>query len=164
MFVNFGRVHEKPSSSEITIAIFLTTIFVRYYHVPESNWVIWSSVAVITGEFTSMHLKLVHRVGGAAFGLAAATVILLSMPIPAVFYDFAGILIISTLCIPKYPVAYGLRSMLVALAAGGVAQSILMGEHRLFDVFIGDIVGVVSAYLVSYLALSYDKMFGVAEQ
>ncbi|KJG04255.1 hypothetical protein UB33_20065 [Photobacterium angustum] len=138
----------------IFFAIFMTAVFVKYFAIKQGQWVIWSSVSVITGELSSMHKKFKHRGRGAVLGLSlGGGVVYLSSFIGSVtlLNSFAAFLIPLTLVIKPYPVAFTLRCMLIAIAAGSMIHTESIAMVRMFDVVLGGVIGVISVYVVTYV-------------
>ncbi len=148
----------------IMVAVFVSSIFVQWLKIPHAEWVIWSTISVSTGDMTSMHRKLAHRVTGALVGMifGVSLVVVLQLVSP-LFFELAGILIPFTLFIKRYPLAYASRCTLIALAAGALVHGTSVAEFRMLNVLIGGILGVLCAYLAAYMANKYHHKHPVSD-
>lgn len=130
------------------IAIFITSLGIKLLNLDHGQWVIWSSVSVITGEVMSMHRKFMHRTYGAIIGLVLGIIITTFLPQVTLVQYLIAVLIPITLGIKNYLVAFSCRCMLITIAVGSFSHSEITAGLRVFDIVVGGLVGLFCASLV----------------
>jgi hypothetical protein len=132
----------------VLVAAAVTELF----DMDERQWVIWSSVSVVTGDRREAVGKLGVRtmgvVAGAPLGLATGWL----LPQTELVYSLALIALLMTLvAIPRYPLAFTLRCFFTGLAAVAAGGSAAIAESRVENVILGGVIGVLALLLVATL-------------
>ncbi len=136
----------------VFVAVLVAAALVEILRVGEPQWVIWSSVSVVTGDRREAIGKLgVRSVGvlvGAPLGLATGWL----LPQTQLVYSLALIALLMTLvAIPRYPLAFTLRCFFTGLAAVAAGGTAAIAESRVENVILGGVIGVLALLVVSAL-------------
>lgn len=136
----------------VFVGVLVAAATTELFDMDERQWVIWSSVSVVTGDRREAVGKLGVRtlgvVAGAPLGLAAGWL----LPQTQIVYSLALIALLMTLiAIPRYPLAFTLRCFFTGLAAVAAGGSAAIAESRVENVILGGVIGVLALLLVSAL-------------
>lgn len=136
----------------VFVAVLAAAALVEAFEMHEPQWVIWSSVSVVTGGRREAVGKLGVRtmgvVVGAPLGLAAGWL----LPQTQVVYSLALIALLMTLvAVPRYPLAFTLRCFFTGLAAVAAGGSAAIAESRVENVILGGVIGVLALLVVATL-------------
>jgi hypothetical protein len=136
----------------VFVAVLAAAALVEVLRMSEPQWVIWSSVSVVTGDRREAIGKLgVRTMGvvlGAPVGLAAGWL----LPQTQLVYSLALIALLMTLvAIPRYPLAFTLRCFFIGLAAVAAGGSAAIAESRVENVILGGVIGVLALLVVATL-------------
>ncbi len=136
----------------VFVAVLVAAALVEVLRMGEPQWVIWSSISVVTGGRREAVGKLGVRtmgvVVGAPLGLAAGWL----LPQTEVVYSLALIALLMTLvAIPRYPLAFTLRCFFIGLAAVAAGGSVAIAESRVENVILGGLIGVLALLVVATL-------------
>jgi hypothetical protein len=136
----------------VFVAVLVATAIAETFDMDQRQWVIWSSVSVITGDQRAAIGKFGVRATGVAVGAPIGLLAGWLLPQTQFVYSLALIaLLLTLLAIPRYPLAFILRSFftgLAAMAAGGAAA---IAESRVENVILGGVIGVLALLVVAAL-------------
>jgi hypothetical protein len=139
-------------SVAVFVAVLVATAIAEAFDMDQRQWVIWSSITVITGDHRAAIGKFGIRATGVAIGAPLGLLAGWLLPQTQFVYSLALLaLLLTLLAIPRYPVAFTLRSFftgLAAMAAGGAAS---IAESRVENVILGGIIGVLALLVVAAL-------------
>jgi hypothetical protein len=136
----------------VFVAVLVTTAVVEFFGMDQRQWVIWSSVSVITGDRREALGKFGVRTTGVVVGAPAGLFVGWLLPQTQLVYSLALIaLLVTLIAIPRYPLAFTLRSFFTGLAAMAAGGAAVIAESRVENVILGGIIGILSLLLVAAL-------------
>lgn len=128
-------------------AVALAATAVEASGISHGQWVIWSAVSVVTGDWQGTRKKLRQRATGAAIGVPTGGVLGLAVPHTPLVFGFAALGAVLTLvAFRTYLVAFTLRCGFVALALVALAGSAVAAASRIENVLIGGGAGLLAAF------------------
>lgn len=126
------------------IAVFLCSMIVKYEHILQGQWLIWSAVSVITGEMKTSHRKYQSRVIGVAAGGLAGMLIGTVLPHNAFLVETGAIVIVlSLVSFKNYTMEYFIRCTSVAFVVTLLDEQTSLIFTRAFNVLIGGLIGIL---------------------
>ncbi|MEH2567238.1 FUSC family protein [Bradyrhizobium sp. AZCC 2289] len=138
----------------VTFAVACASIFVEWRHVEHGQWVIWSAASVVTGDAASARRKLGDRLLGAFVGVPIGVSLGFLMPHNGIVIELATVgTVLSLVAFRRYPLAFGLRCALVALAIIDADQSIAFAVERVENVVLGGVIGLAFVFGIHGLTL-----------
>ncbi len=136
----------------VFLGVAVAATLAEVFDMADRQWVIWSAVSVVTGDQHEAWGKLKVRGIGVAVGAPLGLLVGLALPQTALVYGLAVAAILMTLiAVPRYPLAFTLRSFFIGLAAVAAGGTAAIAESRVENVILGGIIGVLALLLVSVL-------------
>jgi hypothetical protein len=134
----------------VFVGVAVAAAVVEIFDMSERQWVIWSAVSVVAGDRHEAVGKLQVRAIGVALGAPLGLVAGLMLPQTALVYSLALVALLMTLiAVPRYPLAFTLRSFFIGLAAVAAGGSAEIAASRVENVILGGIIGVLALLLVT---------------
>jgi hypothetical protein len=136
----------------VFIGVLVAAAVTELFAMDERQWVIWSSVSVVTGDRREAVGKLGVRTMGVAAGAPLGLVTGWMLPQSPFVYSLSLVALLMTLvAIPRYPLAFTLRCFFTGLAAVAAGGSAAIAESRVENVILGGVIGVLALLVVSAL-------------
>jgi hypothetical protein len=142
----------------VTLAVACASIIVERRHLDHGQWVIWSAASVVTGDAASARRKLGDRMLGAFVGVPIGVTLGFLMPHSGIILKLATIgAVLSLIAFRRYPLGFGLRCALVALALIDDGQSVAFAAERVENVALGGAIGLVFVFGVHGLMVVQQR-------
>lgn len=123
------------------------------FHLPNSQWMIWSSLSTIAIDLPASRERLRARMTGALIGCPAGFLVGLALPHDPLTYALATMGILLTLvAFRTYVFGFTARCALTALAAVVAGGTVDVAGQRVVNVIVGGIIGVVAQHLAEWRA------------
>lgn len=138
----------KPQAWAAFASVALIAAVAIGFHLPNSQWMIWSSLSVIAIDLPSTRAKFKDRFLGVVAGCPTGFIVGLAVPPTRAIYSLAilGILL-SLVSIRTYRLAFSVRCALTAFAAVVAGGTIAIAEERVVNVIVGGITGLVVVHI-----------------
>jgi len=139
-------------SAAAFISVLLVTGVAEVFQLPNRQWMIWSTLSVISLNRTTSHAKIKDRLFGVLVGCPPGLLAGMMIPPNEIAYSLSILLIFVTLvAFQSYRTAFTLRCGLTAFAALMAGGSFAIGEERIVNVIFGGIVGVVALQIALFV-------------
>lgn len=141
------------------VAAFLAVLLVAgvavAFDLPNSEWMIWSSLSTIAIDLPASRAKFKDRTFGALIGCPVGFACGFLLPQNRVTFALATLGILVTLvAFRTYRLGFTFRCALTALAAVVAGGSVDIAEQRVINVIVGGVIGLSVQYLVVWGALA----------
>ncbi|MBN8709213.1 MAG: hypothetical protein BGO12_11945 [Verrucomicrobia bacterium 61-8] len=123
------------------------------FQLPNSQWMIWSSLSVIAIDLPASRAKLGDRMFGTIVGCPPGFLCGWLLPRNETVFALATLgILLSLVAFRTYRVGFTVRCALTALAAVAGGGSASIAEQRVGNVIIGGIIGLVAQHLAEWVA------------
>jgi hypothetical protein len=131
----------------VALAVACASSIVEWRHLDHGQWVIWSAASVVTGDAASARRKLGDRMLGALVGVPIGVTLGFLMPHNSIVPELATIgAVLSLVAFRRYPLGFGMRCVLIALAISDANQSMAFAVERVENVVLGGLIGLAFVF------------------
>ncbi len=128
------------------------------FDMSQPQWLLWSGLSVLTFDLLVAKKKIKDRLTAGSIGVLFGFGYMIIFPSNryTIALAYIGILL-SLRAFKRYKDGFGLRCFCITVFSG--SSYLVIGEARLFNILIGGLIGITTAFVLSQIDLHIKKRF-----